>query len=166
MAKRKGGITAAELLEQLNSDLEYLARMAVKEAEYSALERACKDDEKDIVAELKKLGLAVESVWDLVNNAPHQFLERGFLEGYEVAYPLLVEHLMEPHHPRIREGVIRALTEKAARDSASDSLIQALQSETEQSHRWCIANALETMLSKPEVEAHPEIGRALEDGYL
>jgi hypothetical protein len=51
------------------------------------------------VEELRAAGVQVSSVWDLVNiEAP-----------YPLAIPVLADHLCKPHHPRIREGIVRAL---------------------------------------------------------
>lgn len=159
-------MTAAELMSQLNVDPEFLARKELEEAKIEQLSAACRDDEVGLVAELNELALNVESVWDLVNNAAHDFLKRNFTGSYENAYPVLVRHLKHEHHPRIREGIIRALSERNARGAAAAALLEELADESLQSHRWVIANALKTMLSKPEVENHPEIDRAYGKGYL
>ncbi len=69
-------------------------------------------DESEIVAGARRLGYDIDSVWDFVNNSPHPTLPRRFVGPYERAYPLLIEHLTRAHHPRVREGIIRALTIK------------------------------------------------------
>ncbi|MFO1369047.1 MAG: hypothetical protein U1F46_08625 [Marinagarivorans sp.] len=166
MPKRKENMTAADLMAKLNSDPDYLARRAIKEAEIDALSDACRNDESELVAKLNELGLPVDSVWDLVNNAPHPILVRKFYGSYEIAYPLLVEHLKLSHHPRIREGIIRALTEKSAKSIASEQLLHELEHESKQSHRWVIANALRSMLSRSELNTHPKIEEAYRAGYL
>jgi len=153
-------------MSQLNSDPEYLARKAKKDAEIKELGDICAKDEAELVAELKKLGLEVKSVWDLVNNSPHDFLKREFSGSYEVAYPLLVKHLNINHHQRIREGIIRALSEKEAKEIAAQPLIEELHKETLKSNKWVIANALNVMLSKSELENYPEVKSAYEAGYL
>lgn len=159
-------MTAAELMKQLNSDPEYLAIKAKKDAQLQQLHDLREKDESALVAELNKLGLSVSSVWDLVNNAPHEFLERNFIGAYEVAYPLLVKHLTLPHEAMIREGIIRALTVESAKDLAFGALLNELQSETNKSIRWVIANALQEMTSTSERKAYPEIDEAYRAGYL
>lgn len=153
-------------MSQLNSDPEYLARKANKEAEIKELEEHSAKDEAELVADLNKLGLEVKSVWDLVNNSPHQFLERNFVGSYKVAYPLLVKHLEINHHQRIREGIIRALSEKEAREIAAKPLLAELSKEVLKSNKWAIANALNIMLSKKELENLPEVKNAYDAGYL
>lgn len=166
MQKRKENMTAAELMAKLNSDPDYLARKAIRESETDALSEACRNDESELVAKLNELGLRVDSVWDLVNNAPHAILERKFYGSYEIAYPLLVKHLTLSHHPRIREGIIRSLTEKSAKGIASKQLLHELENESQQSHRWAIANALRTMLSRSELEEHLNVEEVYRAGYL
>ena len=164
--KKKGVITAAELMSQLNSDPEYQARKAKKDAEIKELEDLCAKDEAELVADLNKLGLEVKSVWDLVNNSSHEYLNREFVGSYEVAYPLLVKHLKINHHQRIREGVIRSLSEKGAKEIAVQPLIEELRNETMQSNKWVIANALNVILSKSELGNYPEVKSAYDAGYL
>lgn len=166
MTQKKNNITSAELMSQLSSDPEFLAQKAEKDLTLQTFEKACKEDESELVTSLKNLGLEVSSVWDLVNNIPHKHLEREFTGSYEIAYPLLVAHLKLPHHPRVREGIIRALTEKNAKDIASAVLLDELSKETDQSLRWVIANALLSMLSISEIESYPEIEESYKHGYL
>ncbi|RVU30952.1 hypothetical protein [Neptunomonas marina] len=163
---KKGSMTAAELMANLEDDPEYLARRAVKEAEIEKLSEECRVDEALLIEELNHVGVSVVSVWDLVNNAPHPLLERKFSGSYEIAYPILVNHLRVPHHYRIREGIIRALSERAARKLASAPLLEQLATESNRQHRWVIANALEIMLPRSELDRHPQIEEALRAGYL
>jgi len=61
-----------------------------------------------------------------VNNRPHPVLNFPFAGPYERAYPLLVRHLRVKHHPRVREGIIRALTVKDGDELVWKALLEEL----------------------------------------
>src|ERR1043166_9424484 len=103
---RKKAITASELLLSLESDPEWVAERNRRALERQTLETLLSADEAGLVREIRALGYAIDSVWDLVNNAPHPVLERRFGGPYERAYSVLVGHLRVAHHPRIREGIV------------------------------------------------------------
>jgi hypothetical protein len=104
-------------------------------------------DEADLVDELRALGFEVSSIYDFVNtSAP-----------YQTAYPTLVRHLRLPHHPRIREGIIRALTVKDARKVAEAALLEGFQSESDPILRWTFANALKTVMPSRARQKYPEV---------
>jgi len=74
-----------------------------------------REEESACVAQAlrKQARLNVTSVWDLVNTrAP-----------YPEAIPVLLEWLPRVRHPRIKEGIVRALTVKEARGVAGKLLI-------------------------------------------
>lgn len=73
------------------------------------------------------------------------------------AYPVLVAHLDQPHMTNIREGIIRALTHKDAREVAFDSLVRHYHSENDENLRWVIANALSQMANFSELKHLPNI---------
>ncbi len=58
-----------------------------------------KQEEEQIVGELKGVGCNVSSVWDLVNTSAK----------YPEAIPVLLRHLMMPYSDRTREGIARSL---------------------------------------------------------
>ena len=140
--KRRGKVTAAELLAQLAGDPECQRRRAQQDAEIEALEKILRADEAPLVQGLRGLGFDIESVWDFVNNQPHRVLKRRFLGPYRAAYPVLLGHLRESHHPRIREGIIRALTIDDGGPAIGQALLQELRNEQNQELRWVIANVL------------------------
>lgn len=70
---------------------------------------------------------------------------------------ILVAHLSEPHHPRIWEGIVRALSIKRARDLAFESLKRFYVAETVESRRWLLANAIGAMAKFTEVKDLPGI---------
>jgi len=159
-------ITAAELMARLEKDPDFLAKRAEQDEKVRKLEEGCQADEASLVRELNKSGFEVDSVWDLVNNQPHPVLERRFVGEYKEAYPILVKHLDVAHHERIREGIIRALSEPAAYAVAAQVLIKHFQLETRKSLRWVLANALESMLPKSELDQYPQVNEVLRAGYL
>jgi len=57
--------------------------------------------------------LRITSVWDLVNTSI----------PYPEAIPVLIEWLPQVSHPRVKEGIVRALTVKEARGVASKILV-------------------------------------------
>ena len=103
--KRSGGISAAELMAQLSQDPEFQEAAAEREAELQERVSQWRDAERPIVDDLRQVGMAVTSVWDLVNTA----------EPYPAALPILMEHLERGSYPdRVTEGVARALAVQPA----------------------------------------------------
>jgi hypothetical protein len=158
MASRKP-TTAKELLDALAVDPEHQELMAHKRAEQAALVAEFADEERAISREAKALGYAIKSVWDFVNNTP--FLERPFVGPYERAYPMLVRHLQLPHHPRVREGIIRALTVRDGGEAVWHALHLEFTKETDKNMRWVLANALKVAMPYRKRVKVPEIARAL-----
>lgn len=100
-----------------------------------------------MIEELASVGVAVSSVWDLVNR----------VNDYQAAYPVLLCHLKVPHHPKTREGIVRALTVKGAGSEVEVGLLAELENETDASLRWVIANALKTAMPWNRRRKHPEV---------
>lgn len=119
-------------------------------------------DQKELVEEIRSSGIEIDSVYDLIDNfenAKYTFIENKFTGKYNKVYPILVDHLDKPHHPRIREGIIRALTEKDARDIAKDKLLEHFYKETDRILLWVLANALTILLTPAEKKKNPDIAR-------
>jgi hypothetical protein len=99
MRKRRGSVTATELMAQLEQAPEYLARRDKKTAEIAAFaaerELAC----KPVVEDLRSKGVEVESVWDLYKSP----------ESYPVAIPVLLAHLRRDYPERILQDIGHAL---------------------------------------------------------
>lgn len=96
-------------------------------------------DEDNRIADIlnRKLGLGITSVFDLVNSD----------KSYDNAIPILIDLLPAVSEPWIKQGVVRALTVKAARGKADDALLREFKSispdQSElQSLKWAIGNAL------------------------
>lgn len=92
-------MTAKELMEMMQKDPEYQARKKAKEEEMERLHKRLDEDEKELLAELRKAGFDIESVCE--------FSVSNFY--YADAIPTLKKHLATKHHPKIRECILRAL---------------------------------------------------------
>ncbi len=152
MSRRKA-VTAEELMRSLRADPEWSSHDAAREAEHSAMRRELAADEAPLIADLKNAGVPAGSVYDFVNagGAPPE------------AVPVLVEHLRRPYHPRIREGIIRSLTVRHAKELAYAPLVEAFESGREPNMRWVTANALSVRSSLGElrdsagIDAHTDL---------
>ena len=102
--KQRGPITAAESTAILAKDPEYQKMMRQREAKMAALDAELTKDEKPLIDDLRKAGIEVESVFDLVNTKL----------SFPSAIPVLMKHLKMNHHPRIRDGIVRALIDPAS----------------------------------------------------
>jgi hypothetical protein len=97
--KGKMPITARELMAKLQADPEYVARREAQERELAERSARLRVEEEPILADLRRVGWDVESVWDLVNTSAE----------YREAIPVLVKHLLLAYSDRTREGIARAL---------------------------------------------------------
>ncbi len=163
MTKKKPK-TAAKLMAELEVDPEYQAQQQAQEAELSRLKEICAQDEAELVAEIRAVSCVVESVWDLVNNNPHPFIERCFVGSYPTAYPVLIKHLSLPHHERVREGIIRALTIKDGGLGLEKALFTQFEMERNPKLRWVLANALKTAVPYHRRKKHPEVAEVYRNG--
>jgi hypothetical protein len=161
---RKKPTTVAEHHAELLANPEWVAARDQRDREFEARVKMLAADEALMVAEIRGLGYDIDSVWDLVNNTPHPVLQRRFIGGYENAYPVLIRHLKLPHHARIREGVIRALTIRDGGDLVESTLLATLHEETELEFRWLVANALRVAMPYHRRRKHPAIKEALKAG--
>ncbi len=157
--KRKR-VTVEELLRDLERDPQWVARREERERELAAREADLRGDERMLVAELQGLGYDIDSVWDLVNNAPHPVLDRRFIGPYPAAYPVLVRHLVLPHHQRIKEGIVRSLTVRDGGSLVEEALLAAFQLEQDPQLRWVFANALRIAMPYHRRRKHPDIAAA------
>jgi len=106
--RNKHGMTVAEHDAMLKATGQYDAmveRKRLQEEERQKREAESRRAEEPLVAELRRVGLVIESVWDLVNTtAP-----------YPKALPILLEHLPRAYPGAVREGIARALAVPEAR---------------------------------------------------
>lgn len=144
---KRDWITAGELMRQLEANPEWVAQRDARAARHAERARQIAADEAPIIAELVAVGVAASSVYDFVGKQP----------APDLALPILVRHLSVEHHPRIREGLIRALGIPSAREIAFDQLCDAYRRERDPILRWVIANALSGMARFEEVAELPGI---------
>ena len=107
--------------------------------------------EHDLVTELRAVGVAVNSVWDLVNTR----------SGYPDAVPVLVMGLRrvagDPDNARLVEGIARALSVKQARPAAAPALIECFDRVEDESVRWAMGSALDIVADKSSVSGLLEL---------
>lgn len=100
---KRSGISAADLMAELQNDPEYQSRMAAAEAERQERTRRLREAERPIVVDLRAAGLDVDSVWDLVDTS----------DPYPAGLPVLMEHMERGGYPeRVMESLGRALAVK------------------------------------------------------
>src|SRR6266540_6440176 len=109
--KKRGssGMTAAELMalkaDRLRTNPEYRAQTEKVKAEREARVWELREAEKPIVEDLRRAGVDVSSVWDLVNTSV----------PYPDALPVLLEHLQRGGYPdKVMEGLATALAVRPA----------------------------------------------------
>ena len=140
-ARRKE--TAEELMARLQSDPEWVRRDQERERKRQQFRQELLEEQKPLLEELATAGWRVESVWDLVNTS----------ERYPEAVPVLLRHLGRPYHPRIREGIARALTVPEARGQAGSQILDELKRshrDDEGELRWVLINAL-MVVAEPSI---------------
>ena len=117
--KRRGAVTAEELLRELEADPQFTRRQAEQEAERREVERKLREAEAPLIDDLARAGFAVDSAWDLVNRS----------EPYPEALPILLRHLQLPYPDRVREGIARALAVRGDAAFAWETLVELYQDE-------------------------------------
>jgi hypothetical protein len=105
MFKPKAGITAEELMRQLENDPEFVRRRAEQEKQLAEREAKSRKEQAALLRDLSAAGVNVSTVWDLVNTSA----------SYTAALPILLDHLRHPYSDGIREGIARALAVRATR---------------------------------------------------
>ena len=105
MAKRRRRVTAEEFTNQLLADPGYVARLAKRDHDLSQIWEQDDRAEEPLVKSLRAGGAEIESVWDLVNTR----------ERYPKLIPILLTHLKRESHPKVLEGIARALAVPEAR---------------------------------------------------
>jgi hypothetical protein len=102
--KYKRPMTAAELHTLLDKDPEYQERVRKREAQWAVLRAKLNEEEKPLVDDLRKAGVIVDSVYDLVNSR----------QSFPAAIPILLKHLHINYDHRIKQGIVRALIDPAS----------------------------------------------------
>lgn len=97
--------TAKELMASLNEDPAFVAGRARREEERQRRESDMRLAEAPLVEELRKVGITLASVWDLVNST----------KDYTKGLPILLDNLQRPYPSSVLEGIARALAVPEAR---------------------------------------------------
>jgi aminopeptidase N len=97
--------TASELMAEHEADPEYVAERQRREQERRRKLAELREAEAPLIEDLRRVGIDVDSAWDLVNRST----------PYPSALPILVAHLERGYPPRVREGIARALAVRDAR---------------------------------------------------
>lgn len=138
-SKPSKSVSAAELMNRLQSNPEWARDNARREAEHKAAveqrHEELRPEQTPLLTELASVGIRANSVWDLVNAK----------WSYPAAIPVLTTYLQRVRHPLLREEIARALTVPEARGVAGQIILSELQRPYDQSShavRWALANAL------------------------
>ena len=114
------------------------------------------DDHARVIRALQEAGIPAQSVWDLVNS-------KG---AYENAVPVLMELLPLVQDPKVKEGIVRALTVPEARKIATAPLVVEMRaSRGYGSLGWAIGNALSVVVT-PDDDALEELAALIRDETL
>lgn len=133
--------TASELMARLQADPDFVARTNRREAERLAREAELRSVQVPLVEELRRVGVLVDSVWDLVNTSA----------SYLRALPVLLTHLHRAYPPAVREGIARALAVPAARFAWGD-LDRLYRAETNEMVRTGLAAALAATAGEEQID--------------
>lgn len=87
--------TAEELMEILNNDEDYKKRIAEKKARLKKIREARRQEQTELIAELKEIGIHITSVWNI--------------DPSPAAIPILLTHLSKAYSDHTEEGIARAL---------------------------------------------------------
>jgi hypothetical protein len=150
MTERKGLITAAEHMALLEKDPVWVARNAERAARLKQRLEQSRREQATLLADLKNVGVQVESVWDLVNTA----------DKYPAAIPVLLHHFVVPYSKRIKEGIVRALTVDYAGPEVLRELIRQFREQTDDSAnslKWVLGNAISEVATPADAETMVEL---------
>lgn len=117
MFKPRKGITADELVRELECDPDFARRKAEREKEQKRREAESRQEQATLIQELACVGVKISTVWDLVNTSTL----------YTAALPILLAHLRRPYSDGTREGIARALAVSATRPIGWNVLVEAFE---------------------------------------
>jgi len=127
-----GVITAKELIDKLNNNPEYLARMRDIDLKQKLSAKEYDLAAKDVVNELRQMCFRISYVGQLYHGNM----------CYEVAIPVLMKWLPKIDNIRVKEDIVRALTVKWAKPQAGPLLVDEYDKAMDSLLRWAIGNAL------------------------
>ena len=102
-----------------------------------AIECALNSIEKELIDDLKKVGINISSVWDLVNGP----------NNYKQAEPVLIKHFMETKECWYKEGIVRALGVKGFKNAVRP-LLDEFKNAKDELYKWAIGNSLAIIAPK------------------
>jgi hypothetical protein len=142
-------MTAAEFMEKMNKDSEFVKQRAEREASVLKAEAEYRAVQTLLLEELRRVGVDVESVWDLVNTA----------EPYPDALPVLLSHLQSDYPAPVKDGIARALAVPETRVHGWKLITNAYVEETDERVKQGLACAVaaaadDSVLSKIIQLAH------------
>jgi HEAT repeat protein len=133
--------TAAEAMAEFEKDPDFVERRRQREAELRRVEEADARAEAPVVEDLRKAGVPVSSVWDLVNS----------VNTYAQSLPLLLDHLQRSYPDAIREGIARAMAVPGAK-FAWPTLVKLYKQEHERRTKDGLAVALSNIADEETLD--------------
>lgn len=139
-------MTASQLMDRLKKNPTWVAQDEARKRKREILDQELRQNQAPLIRDLHSAGYPVRSVYDLVNSK----------DSYSGAIPVLLDHLIhsEQYHPKVREGIARALTVAEAR-SELPKIIGAFRKERDSSlngPKWALGNAIEALAEEAQVE--------------
>lgn len=107
---------------------------------------ALRSVEKGLIEDLKKVGISVSSVWDLVNSP----------NNYKQAESVLIKHFKAAKESRYKEGIVRALGVKGFKN-AIRPLIDEFKKSKDESYKWAVANSISIIAPREALDDLIEI---------
>jgi len=140
MKKKKETLTTEEFMAQLYADPAWVAARAKEEEARQKRAAEWRRAEAPLIEELRSVGVAVKSAWDLLST----------VEPYAKALPILLKHLQLPYPDAVREGIARALAVPEAK-FAWEPLIRLYQDEYEARPKRGMAVALAAIADETKI---------------
>ena len=126
--------------------------------------RAIADDTKGLVAEIRAAGYRIDSLHDLICQAPgpgrglvKRRFKRRFVGPYRNAYPILARHLFVQHQPLVRKCLVSALAKPDVGEEIEAQLLRALSAEPDKDVRANMAQSLWAAMGPERAAAYPEL---------
>jgi hypothetical protein len=134
--------TTEEFMARLRSDPEWVARTQDRKKMFAEKALFLSKAEEPVVQDLRKAGVNVKSVWDLVNTSFH----------YDIAIPILLKHLPEPYLDRVRDSIARALAVPEAKDGWNVIVQEYLKAENDSEVKSGLACAINVLGAKDHID--------------
>ena len=119
MGTKRGGMTARDLMEQLDADPAYQAMRRAKDHELAELAEHRRREQQPLLKDLSAAGAIVAWVGELCD----------IPDPDPRIYPVLLDHLTKPNPPWLLEWIGRAFGRKTARPMVWDTLINLIKTD-------------------------------------